>query len=104
MDWLSARDAAKRVGVGYSTFKQWIYQGGVRTTRTRGGHHRISTAEVDRLLDESGRPAARRVATRRSTAQPTPNRLTTCPIPTASLIVKASTSFAARGAFADASP
>jgi molybdopterin-binding protein len=69
MDWLNARDAAKRVGVGYSTFKQWIYQGSVRTTRTRGGHHRISTAEVDRLLDESGRPAPRRLA-RRSPAAP----------------------------------
>lgn len=67
MDWLSARQAAKRVGVGYSTFKQWIYQGGVRTTRTRGGHHRVSTAEVERLLGEPDhltrpRPASRRVA------------------------------------------
>lgn len=61
MDWLSAREAAKRVGVGYSTFKQWIYQGSVRTTRTRGGHHRVSTAELDRLLDESGRPTHRRI-------------------------------------------
>jgi molybdopterin-binding protein len=65
MDWLSARDAAKRVGVGYSTFKQWIYQGSVRTTRTRGGHHRVSTMEVDRLLEDAGRPM-------RSRAKPRP--------------------------------
>lgn len=70
MDWLSAREAAKRVGVGYSTFKQWIYQGGVRTTRTRGGHHRVSTAEVDRLLGESGRLARQRLAPRRPGSQP----------------------------------
>ncbi|MEO8481020.1 MAG: TOBE domain-containing protein [Acidobacteriota bacterium] len=69
MDWLSAREAAKRLGVGYSTFKQWIYQGSVRTTRTRGGHHRVSTAEVDRLLDESGRPTPR-VSPPRPTAGP----------------------------------
>lgn len=70
MDWLSAREAAKRVGVGYSTFKQWIYQGGVRTTRTRGGHHRVSTAEVDRLLGESGRLARQRLAPRRPGSPP----------------------------------
>jgi molybdopterin-binding protein len=70
MDWLSAREAAKRVGVGYSTFKQWIYQGGVRTTRTRGGHHRVSTAEVDRLLGESGRLARQRPVPRRPGSPP----------------------------------
>jgi molybdopterin-binding protein len=64
MDWLHAREAARRLGVGYSTFKQWIYQGGVRTTRTRGGHHRVSTAEVDRLLAESGRVARPRKVAR----------------------------------------
>src|SRR4029077_11560869 len=35
---------------GYSTLKQWIFQGKVRTTTTAGGHHRLSDAEVDRLL------------------------------------------------------
>ena len=47
---LTVRAAAERLGVGYSTLKQWIYQGTVRTTRTSGGHHRIALAEVDRLL------------------------------------------------------
>ncbi len=70
MDWLSARQAAKRVGVGYSTFKQWIYQGGVRTTRTRGGHHRVSAAEVERLLGESDHLARPRPAARRAGSPP----------------------------------
>ncbi len=46
---LTVRAAADRLGVGYSTLKQWIYQGRVRTTQTAGGHHRIADAEIDRL-------------------------------------------------------
>jgi len=44
------RSAAERLGVGYSTFKRWIHTGHVRTTRTEGGHHRVSDTEIDRLL------------------------------------------------------
>jgi len=47
---LTVREAAVRMGVAYSTFKQWIYKGSVRTVRTEGGHHRIEDAEVERLL------------------------------------------------------
>ena len=47
---LTVRAAAGRMGVGYSTLKQWIHQGRIRTTRTAGGHHRLSEAEVDRLI------------------------------------------------------
>lgn len=53
---LTVRDAARRVGVSYSTLKQWIYKGAVRTMRTGGGHHRVPSAEVDRLLTASGAP------------------------------------------------
>ena len=35
--------------MGYSTFKRWVHTGLVRTTRTAGGHHRVSDAEVERL-------------------------------------------------------
>lgn len=49
MSLLTVRVAAVRLGVGYSTLKQWIYQGRVRTTLTPGGHHRIPEAELDRL-------------------------------------------------------
>lgn len=47
---LTVRAAAERMGIGYSTLKQWIHQGKVRTTQTAGGHHRLSDAEIDRLL------------------------------------------------------
>src|SRR4029078_9756212 len=47
---LTVRAAAERMGIGYSTLKQWIYQGRIRTTQTAGGHHRLSEAEIERLL------------------------------------------------------
>jgi molybdopterin-binding protein len=47
---LTVRAAADRMGIGYSTLKQWIYQGKIRTTTTAGGHHRMSESEIDRLL------------------------------------------------------
>ena len=47
---LTVRAAADRLGVAYSTLKQWIYDGSIRTTKTRGGHHRIAQSEIDRLL------------------------------------------------------
>ena len=60
---LTVRAAAKRMGIGYSTLKQWIYQGKIRTTQTAGGHHRISDAELDRFM-------ARRAPARASKTQP----------------------------------
>ena len=36
---LTPRAVAERLGVSYSTFKQWIYKGSVRTVQTSGGHH-----------------------------------------------------------------
>ena len=47
---LTARAAAERLGVGYSTIKRWVRSGRVRTTRTEGGHHRVAESEIDRLL------------------------------------------------------
>ena len=51
---LTVRTAATRLGVSYSTFKQWIYKGSVRSVRTRGGHHRIAETEVERLMAAQG--------------------------------------------------
>jgi molybdopterin-binding protein len=63
---LTVRAAAGRLGVSYSTFKQWIYRGTVRTTVTSGGHHRVADAEIERLLAFQGRlppaPKARKHA------------------------------------------
>src|SRR5579863_6642186 len=50
MSLLTVRATADRLGIGYSTLKQWIYRGQVRTTQTTGGHHRIADAEIERLL------------------------------------------------------
>jgi molybdopterin-binding protein len=47
---LTARAAAERLGVGYSTLKRWVRSGVVRTTRTEGGHHRVAESEIERLL------------------------------------------------------
>ncbi|MDP6580252.1 MAG: helix-turn-helix transcriptional regulator [Vicinamibacterales bacterium] len=57
---LTVRQAAERLGVAYSTLKQWIYKGSVRTTRTEGGHHRIAETEVERLLAKGDRPPSTR--------------------------------------------
>ena len=45
----TVRQAAAQLGVGYSTLKQWIHRGRVRTTLTDGGHHRLAEAEIARL-------------------------------------------------------
>jgi molybdopterin-binding protein len=60
MTLMTVRAAAKQLGVGYSTLKQWIHQGRVRTTRTPGGHHRVSEAEISRLQSNHPQAAGRR--------------------------------------------
>ena len=62
MPLLTVRAAAARLGVGYSTLKRWVHSGHVRTTRTEGGHHRVSEAEVERLLARQQPDAPARVA------------------------------------------
>lgn len=57
MPLLTVRAAADRLGVSYSTLKQWVYKGSIRTVRTSGGHHRVPDTEVDRLLAAQGGPS-----------------------------------------------
>lgn len=64
---LTVRAAADQLGVSYSTLKQWIYKGSVRTSKTDGGHHRIAETEIQRLLAAQGRLPA---AVRRSPSRP----------------------------------
>jgi molybdopterin-binding protein len=66
MTLLTVRQAAARLGVGYSTLKHWIYEGRVRTRVTSGGHHRIADAEVDRLLAPTTAAGARAEPAERS--------------------------------------
>ena len=63
MSLLTVRTAADRLGVGYSTLKRWVHTGRVRTTRTQGGHHRVSESEIERLLARQQPEARRRVRT-----------------------------------------
>lgn len=58
MTLVTPREAATRLGVGYSTLKQWIYKGTLRTSRTGGGHHRVAEAEIERLLASQGHVSA----------------------------------------------
>jgi molybdopterin-binding protein len=62
---LTVREAAERLGVSYSALKQWIYKGTIRTVRTGGGHHRVTDAEVERMLSAQGRGPVRAGRTRR---------------------------------------
>jgi molybdopterin-binding protein len=59
---LTVRAAADQLGVAYSTLKRWVHTGRVRTTRTEGGHHRVSDAEIDRLLARQQPEGRRRKA------------------------------------------
>ena len=59
MPLMTVRAAAEQLGVAYSTLKRWVHTGQVRTTRTEGGHHRVSDAEIERLLARQ-QPEARR--------------------------------------------
>ena len=55
----TVRAAAEQLGVAYSTLKRWVHTGHVRTSRTEGGHHRISDNEIARLLARQ-QPESRR--------------------------------------------
>lgn len=63
MGLVTVRTAAERLGVAYSTLKRWVHTGRVRTTRTEGGHHRVSEAEIDRLTSRQ-HPDGRRMVAR----------------------------------------
>jgi len=58
----SPREAAKILGISYSTLKQWIHKKKLRTMKTAGGHHRIPEPELDKFLHEvsSHRPVMER--------------------------------------------
>ena len=55
----TVREAADELGVAYSTLKRWVHTGHVRTSRTEGGHHRVSDNEIERLLARQ-QPESRR--------------------------------------------
>jgi len=58
----SPREAAKILGISYSTLKVWIHKKKLRTMKTAGGHHRIPEPELDKFLHQasSHRPVVER--------------------------------------------
>jgi len=51
MSLLKLNEAAEMIGVSYPTIKNWIYNGKIRSVKTVGGHHRIPTEEIERILN-----------------------------------------------------
>jgi molybdopterin-binding protein len=51
------RDAAKMLGISYSTLKRWIHTRKIRTVQTEGGHHRIPESELDQHLHLASKKA-----------------------------------------------
>ena len=47
---LTPREAARMIGISYSTIKQWILTGKLKTVKTPGGHHRIAQMSLRRFL------------------------------------------------------
>ena len=69
---VTPRDAAKVLGISYSTLKRWILTNKVRTVQTKGGHHRIPESEIDRYLHVPGKKVSlpeRRAQFRRISAR-----------------------------------
>jgi molybdopterin-binding protein len=55
---LTAREAARMIGVSYATIKQWILSGKLKTVQTPGGHHRLSEAALRPFIDaDKNKPA-----------------------------------------------
>ncbi len=72
---LTPREAARHLAISYPTIKQWILSGKLKTTRTPGGHHRISAATLKPFLaadkakaPEESRERYRRVSGRNQIA------------------------------------
>lgn len=48
---LTPREASRMLGISYPTIKNWILAGRLKTTRTPGGHHRITAASLRPFLE-----------------------------------------------------
>ena len=56
---LTPREAARMLGISYPTIKQWILAGKLKTSVTKGGHHRIAESTLKPFLAaDKTKPAA----------------------------------------------
>jgi molybdopterin-binding protein len=51
---MTPREAAQRLGISYPTIKKYILNGTLKTTKTPGGHHRISEENLRAYLEGIG--------------------------------------------------
>lgn len=51
---LTPREASRMLGISYPTIKNWILTGKLKTTRTPGGHHRLTMANLRPFLEADG--------------------------------------------------
>src|ERR1700740_2451637 len=51
---LTPREAARMLGISYPTIKKWILDGKLKTTKTPGGHHRLTLAILKPYLEKDG--------------------------------------------------
>lgn len=47
---VTPREAARILGISYSTVKRWIHTGQLKTVKTAGRHHRIPDAQLNKYL------------------------------------------------------
>jgi molybdopterin-binding protein len=52
---LTPREASRMLGISYPTIKNWILTGKLKTTRTPGGHHRLTAASLRPFLAADAR-------------------------------------------------
>lgn len=56
---LTPREASRMLGISYPAIKKWILEGKIKTTRTPGGHHRLSQASLRPFVQaDNARPDA----------------------------------------------
>jgi molybdopterin-binding protein len=48
---LTPREASRMLGISYPTVKKWILSGKLKSTRTPGGHHRLTAASLRPFLE-----------------------------------------------------
>lgn len=48
---LTPREASRLLGISYPTIKNWILNGKLKSVRTPGGHHRLTTASLQPFLE-----------------------------------------------------
>ena len=54
---LTPREASRMLGISYPTIKNWILSGKLKTSRTPGGHHRLTLAGLRPFLQaDEARP------------------------------------------------